>query len=225
MTLIEHYLAMVKAFFVHLGDDSVSTLEHYLTLAQPMLDQYGYLAVFVAVLVEGFGIPAPGQTMLMAGAILAAQGGMSISLVLVLAFLAAVLGNILGYALGRWGGRLLLQKVPLSTERMARIEKLFARYGGGVVFFGRFFDGLRQLNGIMAGALAMPWWKFLIFNLLGSLVWTALWGLGVYFLDKDIKTVFAVFHAVEPYVIVGSLLAVMMVVLYLSHQSKSEQVE
>ncbi len=225
MTLIENYLAMVKAFFVHLGDDAVSTLEHYLTLAQPMLDQYGYLAVFVAVLVEGFGIPAPGQTMLMAGAILAAQGGMSISLVLTLAFLAAMLGNILGYALGRWGGRLLLQKVPISPERMARIEKLFARYGGGVVFFGRFFDGLRQLNGIMAGALAMPWWKFFIFNLLGSLVWTALWGLGVYFLDKDIKTVFAVFHAVEPYVIVGSLLAVMMVVLYLSHHRKSEQVE
>ncbi len=218
-------MAMVRAFFAHLGDDAVSTLEHYLTLAQPMLDQYGYLAVFVAVLVEGFGIPAPGQTMLMAGAILAARGGMSISLVLVLAFLAAMLGNILGYMIGRWGGRLLLQKVHISTVRMTRIEKLFARYGGGVVFIGRFFDGLRQLNGIMAGALAMPWWKFFLFNLLGSLVWTALWGLGVYFLDKDIKTVFAVFHAVEPYVIVGSLLAVIMVVLYLRHYRRSEQVE
>jgi hypothetical protein len=110
MTLLEHYLAMVRAFFDHLGDDAASTLEHYISLAQPVLDQYGYLAVFGAVLVEGFGIPAPGQTMLMAGAILAARGGMSIEWVLVLAFLAAMLGSIpwatcsgVGVATWFWG--------------------------------------------------------------------------------------------------------------------------
>jgi membrane protein DedA with SNARE-associated domain len=215
MTLLEHYLAMTRAFFDHLGGDAASTLNHYITLAQPVLDQYGYLAVFGAVLVEGFGIPAPGQTMLMAGSILAARGGMSIEWVLVLAFLAAVLGNSLGYLLGRWGGRLILEKVGISETRMLRMESLFNRYGGGVVFVGRFFDGLRQLSGIVAGTLEMPWWKFTVFNVLGAVTWTVLWGLGVYFLDQDIKTVFVVFHRVEPYIIVISLLAVIGLILYL----------
>ena len=215
MTLLDHYLAMMRAFFDHLGGDAASTLNHYITLAQPVLDQYGYLAVFGAVLVEGFGIPAPGQTMLMAGAILAARGGMSIEWVLALAFLAAVLGNSLGYLLGRWGGRLVLGKVNISEARLQWMESLFNRYGGGVVFIGRFFDGLRQLSGIVAGALEMPWWKFTVFNVLGATAWVALWGLGLYVLDKDIKTVFAVFHRIEPYMIVISLLAVIVLMLYL----------
>ncbi len=215
MTLVEHYLAMARAFFAHLGGDAASALEHYVTLAQPMLDQYGYLAVFGAVVVEGFGIPAPGQTMLIAGAIAAAHGRMSIELLLILALLAAVLGNTLGYLLGRWGGRLALGKVGISDARMQRVESLFNRYGGGVVFVGRFVDGLRQLSGIVAGTLEMPWWKFTVFNVLGAVAWTALWGAGVYFLDADIKTVFAVFHRIEPYLIVLSLLAVIVLVLYL----------
>jgi membrane protein DedA with SNARE-associated domain len=214
MTLLDHYLAMASAFFQHLGSDAASALEHYGTLAQPVLDQYGYLAVFGAVVVEGFGIPAPGQTMLMAGAILAARGGMSIEALLVLAFLAAVLGNSLGYLLGRWGGRLFLGKLGLNEERLQRVETRFNRYGGGVILVGRFVDGLRQLNGIVAGALEMPWWKFTVFNLLGAAAWTALWGLGVYFLDKDINTVFAVFHRLEPYLVVASLLALIGLVSY-----------
>jgi membrane protein DedA with SNARE-associated domain len=224
MTFLDHYFAMGRAFFEHLGGDAASTLEHYAALAQPVLDQYGYLAVFGAVLVEGFGIPAPGQTMLMAGAILAARGGMSIELVLALAFLAAVLGNTLGYLLGRWGGRLVLGKVGISDARMQGLEDLFNRYGGGVVFIGRFFDGLRQLSGIVAGTLEMPWWKFSVFNVLGAATWTVLWGLGVYFLDEDIKTVFAVFHMIEPYVIVVSLVAVMALVFYLWRVRKQPDV-
>ncbi len=215
MTLFEHYVAMARAFFEHLGADAASTLEYYGRLAEPVLDQYGYLAVFGTVLVEGFGIPAPGQTMLMAGAILAARGGMSIEVVLGLTFSAAVLGNSLGYLLGRWGGRLVLEKVGVSEARMQQVESLFNRYGGGIVFGGRFFDGLRQLSGIVAGTLEMPWWKFTFYNVVGAVAWTALWGLGVYFLDEDVKTVFAVFHRIEPYLIVVTLLAVIVLVVYL----------
>jgi len=206
---------MVRAFFEHLGGDAASAMEHYAVVAEPVLDQYGYLAVFGAVAVEGFGIPAPGQTLLMAGAILAARGGMSIELLLVVAFLAAVLGNSLGYLLGRWGGRLLLGKLGVSDARMQRVESLFNRYGGGVIFIGRFFDGLRQLNGIVAGTLEMSWWKFTLFNVLGAVAWSVLWGLGVYFLDWDIKAVYALFHLLEPYLIVVSLLAVVILVVYL----------
>ena len=215
MTLVDHYFAMARAFFEHLGADATGTLTHYFALAKPILDEYGYLSVFGAVVVEGVGIPAPGQTMLMAGAVLAARGGMSIEVVLALAFVAAVLGNSLGYLLGRWGGRLLLARVGVSEGRIQRVEGLFNRYGGGIVFAGRFFDGLRQLSGIVAGTLAMPWWQFSLFNVLGAAAWTALWGLGVYFLDHDIKTVFAVFHRIEPYLIVVTLLAVSVLLVYL----------
>jgi membrane protein DedA with SNARE-associated domain len=225
MTLVEHYLAMGRAFFVHLGADAASTWAHYAALAEPILDQYGYLAVFSAVLVEGFGIPAPGQTMLMAGGILSARGGMSIEVLLGVAFGAAALGNSLGYLLGRWAGRLVLAKVVVSEARMQRIEGLFNRYGGGIVFAGRFFDGLRQLNGIVAGTLEMPWWQFSFFNVLASAAWSALWGLGVYFLDQDIKTVFAPFHRIEPYVIVVTLLTVSVLLLYLWRGRKASETQ
>lgn len=215
MTLLDHYLAMARAFFQHLGGEAASTLEHYGVLAQPVLDQYGYLAVFGAVAVEGFGIPAPGQTLLMAGALLAAHGSMSIEWLLLWVIVAAVLGNSLGYLLGRWGGRLVLGKVGVSETRLLWVESKFNRYGGSVVVVGRFVDGLRQLNGIVAGALEMPWWKFTFFNALGAVAWAALWGLGVYFLDKDIKTLFAVFHRLEPYLIVASLLALVALLIYL----------
>jgi membrane protein DedA with SNARE-associated domain len=220
--MLQHYLIMTRAFFEHLGTDAETAFRHSFALAQPILDQYGYLAIFTAILVEGFGIPAPGQSILIAGAILAARGEVSIALVLVLAFLAGVLGNSLGYAVGRRGGRLLLSKVGINEARMQKMESLFSRYGGGVVLFGRFFEGLRQLSGILAGSLQMRWWKFTVFNALGAAAWTALWGLGVYFLDKDIKTVFSVFHAMEPYVIVGSLLALILLVIYL-RRSRSDK--
>ena len=61
----------------------------------------------------------------------------------------------------------------------------------------------------------MPWWKFTVYNILGAVAWTAFWGLGVYFLEKDIKTVFAVFHRLEPYLIVASLLALIGLMIYL----------
>jgi hypothetical protein len=84
MMLLQHYLIMARAFFEHLGTDAETAFRHSFALAQPILDHYGYMAVFIAILVEGFGVPAPGQTMLMAGAFLAARGGVSITLVLYL---------------------------------------------------------------------------------------------------------------------------------------------
>ena len=78
-----------------------TALRHSLAFAQPILDHYGYLAIFIAILVESFGVPAPGQSMLMAGAIMAACGEVSIALVLVMESLAGVLGNTLGYVLER----------------------------------------------------------------------------------------------------------------------------
>jgi membrane protein DedA with SNARE-associated domain len=117
----------------------------------------------------------------------------------------------------------LLPKFRISDTRLRKMERLFDRYGGGVVFVGRFFDGLRQLNGLVAGALQMPLTKFTVFNVLGALAWTSLWGLGLYFLEKDIKAAFALFHTAEPYMILITMVAVIMLVRYLGHHHKSPE--
>ena len=163
-----------------------------------MVDRYGYPAVFLTILVEGVGIPAPGQTILIAAALSAAHGHLSIVWVMILACLGAGLGNSLGYLLGRWGGRALLARFKVRGDRLARLEELFRRYGGGVVLVARFLDGLRQLNGLVAGMLAMPWRVFTGFNLLGAVLWTGVWGLGTYWLDKDISMVHRIFAQIGP---------------------------
>ena len=128
--------------------------------------------------VEGMLIPAPGQTLLIAAAIDAVHGGLSIVALVALALLAAVLGNSIGYLIGRIGGRPLLKKLPISEARLDRVDALFRRHGGWFILAARFFDGSRQLNGVMAGMLEMPWWRFSFWNLLGALIWVAVWGLG-----------------------------------------------
>jgi membrane protein DedA with SNARE-associated domain len=220
MSLIQSCINLSGAFFEHLRADAASTLQRYLILAQPLLDSYGYPAIFASILIEGIGVPAPGQTLLMAAAILSARGKMSLAAVFTLAFLACILGNTCGYAIGRWGGRRLLYRFRISETRLGKMEKLFDRYGGGVVFVSRFFDGLRQLNGLVAGTLRMPFPKFTVFNVLGALAWTSLWSLGLYYLERDIKGVFAFFHTAEPYMILVSMLAVIVLVKYLLHQGK-----
>jgi membrane protein YqaA with SNARE-associated domain len=117
------------------------------------LQRYGYGAAFAAVMVEGMGIPTPGQTLLMAGALEAAEGRMSIALLLILVTTAATVGNSIGYAIGRWGGRRALNKLNVNPQRQQRLDDLFKRRGGVVILLARFLDGLRQLNGIVAGVL------------------------------------------------------------------------
>jgi membrane protein DedA with SNARE-associated domain len=179
-----------------------SDAEAAIARVRPLLERYGYPAVFVAVGVEGMGIPAPGQTLLIAAAIDAAHGGLNVVAVLALAVLAAALGNSIGYLIGRLGGRPLLQKLPISEARLGRIDALFRRHGGWFILVARFFDGSRQLNGIMAGMLEMPWWRFTFWNVLGAVLFVAVWGLGTWWLDRDIGHVMAVLERIEPLAIV-----------------------
>jgi membrane protein DedA with SNARE-associated domain len=190
-------------------------LQQVITRVQPLLRRYGYLAVFLAILVEGVGIPAPGQTFLIAAALAAAHGSLSLVWVLIWASAAAMLGNSLGYLLGRWGGRPLLARFKVRGDRLARLENQFRHYGGSVVLVARFFDGLRQLNGIVAGMLAMPWNIFTLFNVLGAIFWTGFWGVGAYWLDREISTVHRVFRTIEPFVAAFTLLGLLTLALYL----------
>lgn len=145
----------------------------------PLLDRYGYLAIAGSVGVEGLAIPAPGQTILVAGALYAGAGRLNIAGVATVGFLAAVVGDNIGYWVGRAGGRRLVLRygryLLLTPARLDRAEHFFTRHGAKLVAVARFIDGLRQVNGIMAGVSAMPWRRFLVYDALGAALWVALW--------------------------------------------------
>jgi membrane protein DedA with SNARE-associated domain len=145
----------------------------------PILDRWGYLAVAGVVGVESFGIPAPGQTIMVAAAIYAGAGRLNVVAVAAIAFLAAVMGDNIGYWIGVRGGRKLALRygkyVFLTPERLAKAERFFARRGNRIVLVARFIDGIRQFNGVIAGITAMPWRTFLLYNALGAFLWVGWW--------------------------------------------------
>lgn len=192
----------------------MSGLEHHLAAVQPLLDRYGYAAVFVAIFVEGMGIPAPGQTLLIAAALLAARGDLSITVLLVTALVAAITGNLAGFAIGRYGGRRILERIS-SAARLAKMESLFQRRGGLVVAFGRFVDGLRQIAGIAAGSLDMRLATFLTWNLVGAVAWVGFWGGGAYLFERDFATIAALFHRFRALAIGLALLGVLLAIRWL----------
>ena len=162
----------------------MSELHDAIGLVAPYLDRYGYAAVFGAVLLESFGLPLPGEAMLIAGAALAAAGELHLLPLLACAWLAAVLGDNIGFAIGHFGGRRLVvgygARIGITESRLARVEAFFRRYGGEVVLAARFFAVLRQLNGIVAGSVGMGWWRFAACNAVGAALWVSAWGIGVY---------------------------------------------
>ncbi|MBE9376446.1 DedA family protein [Saccharopolyspora sp. HNM0983] len=165
-----------------------------------LLDRFGYLAIGGLVLVEGFGVPAPGETVLVAGALSAGAGRLDVLAVGAVALLGAVCGDSIGYALGRFGGRRLAlhygRYLGLTHPRLARVERVFERHGGGIVAVARFVEGLRQFNGIVAGASGMRWWRFLAFNALGALLWVSTWTALGYLLGPAVADWY---HAVRGY--------------------------
>ena len=199
----------------HQQSAAVRRFERSLARVQPLLQRYGYGAAFAAVMAEGMGIPTPGQTLLMAGALEAAEGRMSIALLLILVTTAATLGNSVGYAIGRWGGRLALDKLKVNPQRQQHLDDLFKRHGGVVILLARFLDGLRQLNGIVAGVLQMPWWTFTAYNVAGALLWTCSWGLGTYYLGRDIHLIAAFFHRHRPLLLALGGVAFIALLVYL----------
>jgi membrane protein DedA with SNARE-associated domain len=139
---------------------------------------YGYWAVAAALLIENAGVPVPGETVLLLASFLAySEHDLRLPWIIVVATVAATLGDNLGFALGHYGGRPLLARYQaafkIQDETMARAESLFARYGAVTIFFSRFVFGIRIIAGPMAGVLRMSWKKFAVFNLLGAGLWVS----------------------------------------------------
>ncbi len=161
---------------------------------EPLLAEYGLVIIFAAIVVEGFGIPAPGQSLLIAGALLSTLGDFDIRLLLLTASIAAIIGSTLGYIIGRIGGRKLLLRLPLRSSRLERMEAFCQRYGILLVILSRFIDGPRRLTGIFVGSLRMPVIVFCLATSVGAMLWVGFWGLGSYYLGQHIYIIAQIFE-------------------------------
>jgi membrane protein DedA with SNARE-associated domain len=150
-----------------------------------LVHHYGLIALFVVVMLESGGIPMPGETALVAAAIFASQGKLNIAQVIAVAAAAAIIGDNLGYWVGRTGGRKLLERVAFLDRWTGRTlpwaERFFQRHGGKTIFLARFFSVLRVTAAWLAGISRMHWWTFFLWNAAGGIVWAALVGLVAYY--------------------------------------------
>jgi membrane protein DedA with SNARE-associated domain len=142
-----------------------------------LLLAHGLIILFGLVAMESAGVPLPGETALIAAAILAEQGHYSLVAVIAVAAAAAIAGDNAGYWIGRKGGRALLRRVPVLGAYFERAlppsERFFRRHGAKTVFVGRFIAILRVTAAWLAGISRMPWWRFLLWNAAGGIVWAA----------------------------------------------------
>ena len=154
----------------------MSGIAHYL---ETLISQYGIAALFMSVALEALGAPLPGESAVILAATAAAQGKLDIYAVAAAAFLAAVLGDNIGYLLGRKLGRPVIirygARFGLTDAAFDRVEAVARKHGPYMVFVARFVIVLRQLNGIVAGTTGMPWPVFLLANAAGAALWVGVW--------------------------------------------------
>lgn len=183
---------------------------------QPLLEHYGYLGVGGMLFLEDFGVPVPGEIMLIAAAVFAGAGQMNIAVVFLVAVLAAVIGDNIGYIVGHFGGRPLAERygryVFLTPDRLDRAEKYFNTHGGKIVTIARFIDGLRQINGLLAGIVGMHWLKFLGYNALGAVLWVGTWCTLGYVAGENIVEIYDTFERYKWFV-VGAVMVVVAIVI------------
>jgi len=158
-------------------------------------EQWALVLMFVLLTLESFGLPLPGETALIACAVLASQGKLPIAAVVVLGVLAAIVGDNLGYWAARRGGRPLLERNRFTREYAKRYlprgERFFARHGGKAVFLGRFVAVLRVTSAWIAGISHMHWWRFLGWNAAGGIVWATAVSLISYWLGDAAAAAFS----------------------------------
>lgn len=180
------------------------------------IEHYGLWFLFGIVCLESAGLWLPGETALIAAAVLAAKHHLSIEEVIAVAVVAAIIGDNIGYWIGRKAARPLLYRYGRVRRHAERVlppaERFFARHGGKAVFLARFFGGLRVTGAWMAGITQMSWWRFLFWNAAGGVVWAAGVGLLAYYAGKaaaDALARYGVYAAVAGVVALVGLIVVL----------------
>ena len=210
---------VLTAVAATLASSAPPNLPGFLNVVAPYLEHYSYGAVFLLVMLEDFGIPVPGETILIAAAIFAGAGRLNIVLVGLVGFLAAIIGDNIGFLIGHFGGRALALRwgryVGLTEERLTRAETFFEHRGARIIIVARFIEGLRQANGIIAGLSGMHWRRFLIFNAIGAALWVGTWVSLGYLAGNHIATIYHYITEYSLYVLIA--LAVLVVALIVRH--------
>ena len=185
---------------------------------EPTLNRFGYLALAL-IFLEDFGVPVPGETVLIIAAVYAGTGRFNVWLVGLIGFLAAVLGDNVGFAIGHFGGRPLADRfgkyIFLTPERLDKTANFFDRHGGKVIVIARFVEGLRQANGIIAGITGMHWTKFVPFNALGAALWVAVWVSIGYFSGSNIDSIY---HTATKYEAVFGIVIGVLIVAWIARR-------
>ena len=207
---------MLTAVTAALASSPEPNLPGFLNVVGTYLGHYGYWAILLLVMVEDFGIPVPGETILIAAAIYAGAGRLNVVAVGLVGFIAAVIGDNIGFAIGHFGGRALALRwgkyIFLTEERLDKAEVFFARHGGKIIVVARFIEGLRQANGIIAGIAGMRWLRFLAFNALGAALWVGTWVSLGYLAGSHIT---AIYHGITRYSYYVLIAVVVLAVAYI----------
>jgi membrane-associated protein len=177
------------------------------------IEQYGLIVVFLLIAAESAGVPLPGETALVAAGVFASKGHYSIVTVVVVAAAAAIIGDNIGYWLGRELGRGFLQRygyIRRFSERvLPRAERFFDKHGGKAIFLARFSAGVRVAGAWIAGFARMPWWRFFFWNAAGGIVWASTVGLVAYYFGT------AAADAIAKYGLIGAAIAVVGILVVL----------
>jgi membrane protein DedA with SNARE-associated domain len=170
---------------------------HVLAILKAHLAQHGYETVAVALLLENAGVPVPGETILLLASFLAySEHRLSLPWIIVTGTIAATLGDNLGFILGHFGGRPLLERYQhifrISDRVIERGENLLQRFGAPIIFVARFIFGMRVVAGPLAGVLGMNWARFALFNFLGAALWVTVIASVGYFFGSQWETLMRV---------------------------------
>jgi membrane protein DedA with SNARE-associated domain len=181
------------------------------------LETYGLILLFVLVAVESFGVPLPGETALIAAAVLASSGRWNIVEVIAVATAAAFIGDQAGYWVARVGGRPVIGKIPIARDALPKLlprgEAFFERHGSKTVVIGRFFAVLRVTIAWLAGLSHMEWKKFAFYNFIGGVIWATAIGLGAYYFGR------AAIDAITEYGLFALIgVVVLVVVAFIGHR-------
>ena len=183
---------------------------------ETLLEHYGALALFVTVTLEALGAPLPGESAIIAAASAAATGKLSITWVAIAAFVGAVLGDNIGYMIGRDLGRPVIvkygAKVGITDATLDRAEAIVRRRGPVIVVVARFVILLRQLNGIVAGTTGMPWPRFFAANVVGAALWVGLWTTLAYKLGREADVLPWIWHHLGVVAAIGVPLLILVLI-------------
>jgi membrane protein DedA with SNARE-associated domain len=189
-----------------------------LSFLESLFSHYGYAIIAVLVGMESAGIPLPGETSLLAGAVVAQRGGLDIFAVVGVAAGAAIVGDNLGYLFGRKVGRGVVEKhghwVHIRRRQIQLLDYSFREHGSKLVFFGRWVALLRFGAALFAGAAHMSWPRFAFWNALGCILWASVMGAIGYLFATSVSSINSGLG------IVGIALSVLFVgaVIYFGHR-------